>query len=300
MSAEQQPPTGEAVQSLYSGVDHNASWERSYNADGRVFINPRRLHEAWEEFHQNSQRHGRRRAIMRCYVTQEVLNHSSHLPIEAVVPMGNEYLIWIGQNQHPQVSTQGPYASRTPSESTPLHREYYLDTEVNSSDIDQLIELWGQFGWTPQAIRNFVRNNANGNPIALIRTMEQEAVGVMIAESAEFGAHRLVEITELAVHPDHRGQHLASVLIRELSRLSLERWEDALVFGEYNLTTRSYQSAARASQLPAVTGRVDGVLRDHVGIATGEGNQVIAPWDTQWLHNFLVMYQPNRRLHRYR
>ncbi|HEX7017998.1 MAG TPA: hypothetical protein VF209_03770, partial [Patescibacteria group bacterium] len=66
-------------------------------------------------------------------------------------------------------------------------------------------------------------------------------------------------------------------------------------YGEYNLTTRAHRSAARAHNLPAQHGAISGVLVDHVTIETGEGNPVLEPWDTQWLHNFLVMYYPSGR-----
>jgi len=297
MQVEQQSPPIEGVQSLYSGIDHNASWERSYNADGQVYSSVNQIRLDWQRYLQESLDNNRRRAIMRCYVSSDLLDQLTDLPIEAAVPLGNEYLIWIGQNRHSAVAPSRDVRILPSVEPVQIGSHYRLDTVVGEGDIANLTQLWGQFGWTPDAVRQFVRNNANGNPVALIRTMEQEAIGVMIAESVEFGARRLVEITELAVNPDYRGQHLATILIRELSNMSLERWGDALVFGEYNLTSRSYQSAARAGQLPSQTNMVDGVLRDHVGIETGTGNEVVEPWDTRWLHNFLVMYQPNRRTH---
>jgi ribosomal protein S18 acetylase RimI-like enzyme len=299
MSNPESPTPNDGVQSLYSGVDHQASWERSYNADGRVYSSAPQIRQDWREFLQESQNQERRRAVMRCYISRDLLDQITDLPIEAAVPIGNEYLLWIGHNQHPGVSILRNVREVPPPRLMQLPSEYQLDTQVRDSDVNHLIELWGQFGWTPDAVRNFVRNHANGNPVALIRTMEEEAIGVMIAESVEFGAHRLVEMTELAVHPSYRGHHLASTLIRELSRLSVERWEHALVFGEYNLTTRSYQSAARAGQIAGQTAHVDGVLRDHVGIETGRGNEVAdspSTWNTRWLHNFLVMYQPNRKI----
>ncbi|PIR61425.1 MAG: hypothetical protein COU66_03820 [Candidatus Pacebacteria bacterium CG10_big_fil_rev_8_21_14_0_10_44_11] len=294
---QQSQTTTEGVQSLYSGVDHNASWQRSYNADGQVYCNASQIRQDWQTFMQESCEQNRRRAIMRCYVNRNLLDQITDLPIEAAVPIGDEYLVWIGQNRHMEVATSKNVRNLPPLEEIQLSPEYQVDTEVREIDVANLIELWGQFGWTPDSVRNFVRNNANGNPIALIRTMEQEAIGVMIAESVEFGARRLVEVTELAVNPNYRGQHLATILIRELSQLSLVRWEDALVFGEYNLTTRSYRSAARTGQLPGQTKVINGILRDHVGIETG-GNEIVEPWDTRWLHNFLVMYQPNRRIHK--
>jgi hypothetical protein len=294
MSAEEEVTQG--VQSLYSGVNHGASWERSYNADGRVYCHVQHIRQDWEAFLEASHTQQRRRAVMRCYISRELLPQLNDLPIEAAVPMGNEYLIWIGQNQHSAVSTLRDVRNLPIAEPMPLPPSYVLDTEVRAEDAHNLVKLWQQFGWTAEAIQSFISTNANGNPIVLIRTLEQEAIGVMIAESAEFGARRLVEITELAVNPYHRGNHLATILIRELSRLSLERWADALVFGEYNLTTRSYYSAAHAGQVAAQTNFIDGVLREHVGIETGPGNEIIEPWGTQWLHNFLVMYQLNQKL----
>lgn len=290
------PLAATGVRSLYTGVNYHASCERAYNADGTVYSNAGQLRQVWNTFVEESTKRNRRRALMRCFVSRNLLDQLSDLPIEAAVPVGKEFLIWIGQNQHEEVAMQRAVQNVPQAAFAPLSSRYHVDTQVTESDIGSLVELWGQFGWTQDGVQNFVRNNANGNPIALIRTMEQEAVGVMIAESVEFGSHRLVEITELAVNPNHRGQHLATILIRELSRLSLEKWEDALVFGEYCVTTRSFQSAAKAGSLPGQTSGIRGVLRDHVAIETGTGNAVVKPWDTRWLHNFLVMYQPNRRL----
>ncbi len=296
MSNERLIEQVQGVQSLYSGVNHNASWERSYNADGRVYSKPAHINEDWREFLYESVNQNRRRALMRCYVSNDILGQLSELPIEAAVPMGKEYLIWVGQNRHPKVSKTRDVVNLPASQDTLLPGRFRVDTSLRAEDAVKLTELWGQFGWTREAVGDFVTNSANGNPIVLIRNNEGEVVGVMTAESVEFGARRLVEITELSVDARYRGKHLASILIRELSKLSLEHWQDALVFGEYNLTTRSYQSAARAGQLPGQIGAVDGVLRDHVGIETGMGNQTVEDWDTRWLHNFLVMYQPNGKI----
>ena len=299
MSVEQPQTSTEGVQSLHSGVNHNASWERSYNADGQVYSNLNKIRQDWQDFLSVSQQQNRRRAVMRCYATGQLLRtmqNNSELPIEAAIPFGNEYLIWIGQNQHAPVSISRDVSNLPSMEPIQLAPDYKIDTVVREADVANLINLWGQFGWSPTAVRSFVRDNANGNPITLIRNMEQEAIGVMIAESVEFGAHRLVEITELAVNPEYRGQNLATILIQQLTKLSLEYWNHSLVFGEYNQTTKSYSSAARAGQLPGQSVGISGVLHDHVGIETGEGNEIKEPWNTRWLHNFLVMYQPNRRI----
>lgn len=296
MSNERLSVSTEGVQSLYSGVNHSASWERSYNADGQVYSTLSQITRDWEGFLHESLSQDRRRAVMRCYVSGGLLSELSEMPIEAAIPTGKEYLVWIGRNQHPNVSRMRDVQKLPSPEQLNLPQRFTVDKYVRTEDAARLTELWGQFGWTKEAVEDFVKKGANGNPIVLIRNANEEAVGVMVAESVEFGARRLVEITELSVDARYRGKHLASILIRELSKLSLEHWQDALVFGEYNLTTRSYQSAARAGQLPGQVGAVDGVLRDHVGIETGMGNQTVEDWDTRWLHNFLVMYQPNGKI----
>lgn len=300
MSAEQDTTQqAEGVQSLYDGENHDASWERSYNADATLYEHAADLRAAYRSFLADSQSRGNRRALMRTYVTTPVLDQLHDLPVEAAVPVEDHYMIWIGQNQHPTVSVLRDVRTVPARREVPLQEGYRVDTQVRVEDLDNLIQLWGQFGWTPEAVRQDIESRLRGtntNPIVLIRNLEQEAIGVMISESLEFGAHRLVELTELAVNPYHQGHGLASVLIRELARLSTDVWRDALVYGEYNVTTQSYHSAARAGQLPGQTSRVLGVLRDHVGITTGDGNETIAPFNTRWLHNFLVMY--NTRNHR--
>lgn len=296
MSNERLSVSEEGVQSLYSGVNHNASWERSYNADGQVYTSASQINRDWEGFLHESVSQNRRRAVMRCYVSPGLMSELTELPVEAAIPTGKEYLIWIGRNQHPNVSRMRDVQKLPSPEQSNLPARFTIDRYLHAEDVSGLSELWGQFGWTREAVEDFVQKGANGNPIVLIRNAQEEAVGVMVAESVEFGDRRLVEITELSVDARYRGKHLASILIQELSKLSLEHWQDALVFGEYNLTTRSYQSAARAGMLAGQVGVVDGVLRDHVGIKTGMGNPMAVGWDTRWLHNFLVMYQPNEKI----
>lgn len=280
------------VQSLYTGRNHNASWERSYNADGQVYTSINTLSAAWQEFLHESQLKNRRRAVMRCYVSKKLLPNIKHLPVEAAVPVGQEYLIWLGENRHPFISTSRNAYHLPAATQIDMPNSFYTDTQLQTSDATNIYHLWRQFGWSQESVTNFIQYNTN--PLVVIRNMEQQVIGIMIAEAADFGHKLLVEMTELAVNPAYRGQHLASVLIKELAQLSLSHWHLPVVFGEYNQTTKSYSSAAKAGQIAAQVGQVNGILRDHVGIETGAGNQDIHPWSTRWLHNFLVMYQENQ------
>lgn len=283
-----QPTIQESLPSM--GENHVASFERSYNSDDTVYTNAHQLRERWMSFLRQSIDHNRRRAIMRCFVSNDILDQVADLPIEAAIPLGAEHLIWIGQNQHQSISTHRPVRTLPQPSENELSSEFTIDREVTPDDLYPLYELWEQFGSPLEGVQNFIETNLN--PIVVIRNVEQRAIGVMIAEAMEFGKWQLVELTELAVSPRHQGQGLASVLIRELARNSIDYFgSNAVLFGEYNLTTNSFRAAARSNQLPAQNHTIDGVLRDHVSIKTGTGNEIMLPWDTEWLHNFLVMYQ---------
>ncbi len=289
MSQETQHEAG-VVQSLQQlGSNHAASCERSYNSDPNLYINLQELAEAWRAFHSESIQKSRRRAVMRTYATTEVLTQATGvLPIEASLPLGSEHLIWLGRNQHPHTSLERPVRTVGIKDERAVVN-HLIDTTVVTTDAQALQLLWEQFGWTAEGVAMFVAESQN--PIVVIRDLERRIVGAMIAEAQNFGGHLLVELTELAVSPQHRGQGLATVLIRELAKQTREVYGDtAVIFGEYNITTQAFIAATRAGQLPAQTEKIDGILHDHVAIKTGRGNRGIYPWDTEWLHNFLVLY----------
>lgn len=291
MSQETLSNTG-IVQSLQQvGSNHAASCERSYNSDPTIYTTLSELTAAWHAFHADSRHHNRRRAVMRTYATTEVVELAARvLPLEAALPLGREYLVWLGANQHSSVSLERP-VHNLPEPVQLAPQNYCVDTFVQSEDIVALQELWQQFGWTAAGVQLFVEQSHN--PVVVLRDLEQRVVGAMIAEAQSFGTQVLVELTELAVAPANRGQGLASVLIRELAQHAQEVFgRTSVVFGEYNITTQAAVAAARAGQRAAQTPSIAGVLHDHVSIETGAGNRVLYPWDTQWLHHFLVMYQP--------
>lgn len=285
-----QPGVVESMHGL--GVNHDASCERSYLSDDTVYTDVEQLRLAWHQFQRGSLEHNRRRAVMRCYISPELINQISDLPVEAMVSLEKECLLWLGQNQHSTFSAERNTNDLPGQAAIDLAPTYQLDREAQTKDVADLILLWEQFGWTEQGIETFLESNSQ--PIVLIRHLEQQVVGAMIAEAMEFGCWQLVELTELAVTPEHRGQGLASILVKELSRLSVDYYGlRSLIFGEYNLTTHSYRAAARSDQRPGrnLDCGVDGVLRDHVTIETGPGNKEHSAWQARWLHHFLVMYQ---------
>ncbi len=262
------PASAEGVASLLTGMTHEASCERSYFADPTIYYEAAELRAAWNTFLAESIQHNRRRAVMRCYIPQSLLTVLKDLPVEAAIPLGEHYLIWIGKNQHRIGAPLGDGRPLPLEETVELSSDYVLDYRVAEQDLDSLSRLWEQFGWTRDAVRNFILSSANGNPIAIIRHLEN-VIGVMIAESVEFGVARLVELTELAVDPEFRGQQLAVVLIRALAGISRSRWPRGILFGEFNLTTRAERSAARAGFVPAVAEHIDGVLNEHVVVGSG-------------------------------
>ncbi len=276
-------------------VNHAASAERSYWSDQEVYSNGNDLRLAWHGFVAESRAAGRRRAALRCYIDTALLDNNAlrDLPIEAAIPLGQQALIWLGENRHQQVAGWREVRNLPRPEPTSLPSGLSVDTGARLQDTEDLLRLWSQFGWTREGVQAFVSQNVH--PIVVIRNVEERAVGAMISEAQTFGSQVLVELTELAVDPTYRGHGLASILIRELSQLSAQFYGyDALRSGEYNLTTQSFRAAARAHQLPAQTAQVHGVLRDHVEIETGPGNENALTWNTRWLHNFLVMYEGGR------
>jgi hypothetical protein len=274
------------------GKDHAASNERSYWNQPELYSDTKRLVSDWHLFQQESVDEKRRRAMMRTLITAEVLENvldNNCLPIEAAIPAGDNFLVYVGRNVHQQVAniTDASLPNFMPSLALPTG--YKLDTSANIEDVTQLVDLWSQFGWTRGGVESFIE--AGTTPIIVIRNLEQVVVGAMIAESLNFGNLLLVEMTEMAVAPTERGNGLASILIKELATLSNETFgQNSIIYGEYNITTGAHRAAARAGKISATSQRISGVLPDHVAIETGTGNAQIVQWETQWLHNFLVMH----------
>lgn len=279
------------------GDRHDASDDRSCSNRPRLYTSSRNLEQDWQEFWQQSEKLGRRRTMMRTFITYDVL-HSTSAPIEAVIPVGRKFLVYLGENRHWPISTN--QRTDVPGRDLNLRlnqQQYRLDTQVSMDDTDRLIQLWTQFGWTRQGVETFI--NAGTTPVVLIRDLQDQlqVVGAMIAESLQFGDVLLVELTEMAVAPQARGQHLASVLIRELtSQVQAQVGEHALIYGEYNMSTGAHRAASRAGNQVGSLNRIRGVLADHVGIVVdpNKPNHRHPRWDTRWLHNFLVMYHPVR------
>lgn len=285
-------PEGVVLSLQGPGINHDASNGRSYNSDENVYTDPRQLQEKWRIFSDESIAHDRRRAVMRTYVASEILGQLGSIPIEAIIPLGDKSLVWIGQNQHQRISPDRNVRDLPSAREQVLPPNYTLDHSVRLADKPQLLALWQQFGWEEQGIENYILTNQN--PLVVIRDENGLVVGAMISEAAQFGAWALVELTELAVGPEHRGRGLASILIGKLAQeINNNANQRTVTLGEYNLTTQSYKSAAQAGQTPAQTSTINGVLVDHVAIETGDGNVILPAWgpQTQWLHSYLVMYQ---------
>ncbi|HEX7018281.1 MAG TPA: hypothetical protein VF209_05240 [Patescibacteria group bacterium] len=222
MNKPESQDTGMVTSVGQVGVDHEASFHRSYWNQPQVYTQASQLEADWQHFYSESQRRQRRRTMMRTLVTPAVLNQAN-VPFEAALPYEDVYLTYLGQNSHPSVSrVQDPTLPSVESGLIQLPTGYQLDDVATPADVEPLTDLWTQFGWTRQGVETLVE--AGTTPLVLIRNLEQQVVAVMIAESLEFGELRLVELTEMAVTPSERGHGLASVLIHELSQLSLARF----------------------------------------------------------------------------
>ncbi|NCN82510.1 MAG: hypothetical protein GW947_00945 [Candidatus Pacebacteria bacterium] len=272
------------------GVDHAASFDRSYWNRPVLYEDPIDLQHDWHSFLAESLRLGRRRAMFRTMVAPDVMAEiRGRLPVEAALPVEENFLTYIGANAHLQTAIRAELLGVQPRELV-LPAGYILDFATQDTDAGQLFSLWGQFGWTREGVENMI--TAGTTPIVIIRDIEERAIATMIAESLEFGDQILVELTEMAVADSEKGHGLASVLIRELARHTQNYFGGSpITYGEYNMTTGAHRSAMRAGQLPA-NSFSDGVLRDHVSIETGPGNVVSeSSWSTRWLHDFMVLYQ---------
>jgi ribosomal protein S18 acetylase RimI-like enzyme len=276
------------------GQNFSASDNRSYWNHPNIYASAVTLGDDWQVFLSESQALGNRRALMRTFLTQEAFQHGMfRLPIEAAIPTDQGILVYMGHNQHQQVSQINNAIQRQHSEFTRYQlNQFYVDTNVTVADIPNLIQLWQQFGWNQAGVKTFVKTNRN--PIVVARNQNNEIVGAMIAESLQFGKLVIVEVTEMAVLPECQGQNIAKALTQHLSQLCFCRYgQDALVYGEFNLTTSAHRSALAAGMNPGICRHIKGVLLDHVTITTGTPKKNISPWNLQYIHSYQVMFWNN-------
>lgn len=287
------------------GVDHDASNDRSYWNNPELYVSGDRLRDDWNDFLREGVKQGNRRMMMRTYVSNSLaywLQTSPRLPIEALLPANGHWIVYVGLNQHSQLA-QAQNQTVPAQVALTLPTDYDLRFYTNQYDVQDLFGLWQQFGWTLEGVQAFVE--AGTTPIVIIQHADR-VIGTMIAEALPFGDHVLIELTEMAVADDYKGQRLAPILIRELgNRMYDEYGKDGVIYGEYNMTTNAHRSAARAGNHVANgnsewQSNVTGKLLDHVAIelkdadgALLDGNVRLNRWETRFLHNFLVMYRPD-------
>lgn len=278
------------------GKNFAATNQRAYWNHPRLYVARTPLLASWRRFVRQAEQCALRRVVMRTFVSLDLLCNLQGLPVEAVIPCGDQAMIYLGTNNHRQISalslpitTAAPIADTVTAELPPL---FELDTQVSSTDVESLFELWKQFGWTADGVALFV--DTNRNPIQVIR-YSGKVVAVIIAESLRFASQLLVEVTEMAVLPEFQGLGLSKVLIQQISD---QCWNffgrDSLVYGEFNMTSYAHRSAVSAGMFAGIdiSHNISGILADHVSIQTGPPNEQLEPWSTEYLHSFQVMYWP--------
>jgi hypothetical protein len=294
---EQNDGMVESVGSL--GKRFDASDNRAYWNEASLYDDLSTLKENWNNFEVEAINQGCRRTMMRTVVTEAVfaqiceeMGEDGSLPIEASRCIDGNYLIYIGNNQHRHVSET--YTEALPDFSAyELPEGYYIDNQVTMDDLQALLSLWAQFGWKEIGVEKFITEASLA--IVVVRDLENMVVGAMIAEALQFGdLFTLVELTEMAVAFSARGNHLAPILIRELTRVCYERFGDeAILYGEFNERNgKAVRAAARAGYQVAGNERISGTLEDHVSIDIGHQNQSVEGWQTEKLHDFRVMMAP--------
>jgi ribosomal protein S18 acetylase RimI-like enzyme len=282
------------VKSLQLGENYEASNDRAYWSDPRVYDDRGPLIIAWHGFRSLASQKRRRRAVFKTYVDRMCI--LKFFPVEAVIPVRDAFLVYISQNNHQQLSVFEPTPLSGSQQPIQLPEGYTLQKFVTPDDVQSLFRIWEQFGWTEEGVASLCEFTEN--QVVTIRH-EGQVVGATIAESGLFGSTVTVEITELAVASDHQGRGLATVLTSEMVDLCVNTYgQDALIFGEFNLTTNAHHAALRSGMIPGTwpgssdLREIDGVLRDHVEIQVGEPKMPIPPWQTQYLHSYQVLYRP--------
>ena len=158
-------------------------------------------------------------------------------------------------------------------------REITHEDKLNPQIIDQYVQLYRAFGWTPREVEKIVQNPTN---ILLGAFVNNQLISAGMAERAEFIINRngnalsfvMHEVTEAATQYEYRGRGLYTQVASELMKL-LAKTDTHFIYGESNLGSeaviRAAHSLGRISSIDTLRefGFLPRVLEQHVRISGG-------------------------------
>lgn len=226
------------------------------------------LNKAYVDWQNTAKENGRRRTVLRARCSQEVVDQllESNLPREVIIPLNTiwpestDYLVVLGENvhasdipewsevynywQHPNGSHKRPIDRIT---NATQNEGFVVTNELSLEDVPQLQEIWRPFGWSRQAVIDFV-NTYRDNPKLWFSGIRDPQTGRLVsaceAELANLAGISLVEGTEYGTLPGYEGMGLCTAAVTALHAQVLrdtyyQTGTAPLIMAEFNMTSRS-------------------------------------------------------------
>ncbi len=277
---------------------------------------------------------GLRRIVYKCLCTNEVLNQAiaSNLPIEAVIPMSlvtghEESIIFIGENFHESPRQGKGIITNTIIEQNPIDKirsitkkGFSLSNQLLDSDLENLFNLWNRFGWTKEAIADFIKKIQSGEKnlwFSGTRSQTGQLVSATQAEAVEFAGLRYVETTEYSTLDGFEGNGLCTASVEGLiaqilndTQYHLENNQiPTVITAEFNTSSTSSAVGANAGYIiPTYHESIPQILSYNVAVIDGQpANKVsFEKWPQNeneiplhYLRDFAVAILPQKNINRY-
>ncbi len=244
---------------------------------------------------------GYRRIVLRALCSNDVLTQAIQLnsPVEAVIPMNlvcddNSAIVFLGENFHSS-PRQGQNVEnlirnrnnhKTPIEKIQaIPKEFKLTNRLNENDTEDLLSLWGRFGWNREQILNFIQSIQTEQGSLWFSAIRDLRTGKLVsastAEAMEFAGIKYIETTEYSTLDGYESKGLCTATVAGLVAQVLkdtyysQQSSTTVIAAEFNTSSTSAAIGASAGFVIPKIDRVPQILSYNVAVVDGAQTNLV-------------------------